>query len=77
VSERDIGLDLCVDSENQQWTPEIHRAGTYTRASVPRVSGGFRSQERFLANFPILCQARNRINQAILTVEQARRQARR
>ena len=68
----DISRDLCVDSENQPWTPEIHRVGTYGRASVPSISSAFRSQRRYLEAFPVLCQVRNRINRAVLRVEDIR-----
>lgn len=53
MSETNIATDLCVDAEGEPWTPEIHKR-VYGRASVPSVSGGYRSQGTSFENFPMI-----------------------
>jgi hypothetical protein len=47
--ERNIANDLCAEAHGILWTPELHRV--HERASVPSVSGGYRSEG--IEQFPV------------------------
>ena len=66
----DIAKDFSVIVDNAPWDPTMRN--TYREANVPSVSGGYRSQERRLKEFPLICAFRNRMKETILRLEAAR-----
>ena len=72
VKEMDrIGEQMSVVADNIQWSPETAHL---FRKSPPSVYPGFfdQAQGRYLEDFPVLCQVRNRLNAVLGRVAQAR-----
>ena len=70
-----IGRQPSLIVDGVQWSPET---AYLFRKKPPSVYPGFFDQQgRYLEGFPVLCQVRNRLNQVLTRVTEARETAER